>query len=439
MTDVNLHILSELKEFVSLISTNDAVLSVFKNTPSAFSRNRKLPFDKLVLLILKLCKKTLSVEIEQFYSELNSSTCCSVSAFTQQRSKLDPIFFYWWNIVLWSSYYHYSKDIKRWNGYRVIAADGSNISLIKTPSLQNYFGGQTNQAGFFVQAKSFYYYDVLNDLILYPEIKPYRYGEMKIAYNGIENLAEDMLAIYDRYFSNYKMIALHVFQEKERKFLIRANERSTFIKSFIESGQTSCVTHMVPTQTAIRELKKSGYIINKNTLIKVRLVRVELKNTVEVLITNLWEEEGHDEKQFKELYFMRWGIETNISFQKNIQQLESFSGLTVESVIQDFYATAFITNLHSLIKRSAQTTVDQKITHRKYPMKINGNKSYGKLKANLIPLFISNDPETILLTLHRYFIRDLLPVRKGRSFERIRKNPQFKSKHKTFNNYKPSF
>ena len=51
---------------------------------------------------------------------------------------------------------------------------------------------------------------------------------------------------------------------------------------------------------------------------------------------------------------MRWGIETNISPQKNIMQLESFSGLTVKAVEQDFYATVFTANLHAGLIKDAQ-------------------------------------------------------------------------------------
>lgn len=53
----------------------------------------------------------------------------------------------------------------------------------------------------------------------------------------------------------------------------------------------------------------------------VRLVRVDLDKSTEVLITNLWEEDDHPAEQFKDLYFMRWDVETNISIEKNILQL----------------------------------------------------------------------------------------------------------------------
>ena len=248
-----------------------------------------------------------------------------------------------------------------------------------------------------------------------------------------------MLILYDRNFSNYKMVALHLWQETERKFVIRARETLNMISAFIKSDKVSSIVYMQPTASAIAGLKKSGFIITKDTLLKIRLVRVELPQSIEVLMTNLWEEEGHPVEEFKDLYFMRWGVETNISIQKNILQLESFSGQTVHSVLQDFYATVMMTNLHSILIKDAQQTIDETLKHRKYPMKINKNKSFGKLKVNLISLFINNNVEGILQKLHAHFVKDVIPIRKGRSFKRVKVNVQSKSKHKTFTNFKPSY
>jgi hypothetical protein len=305
--------------------------------------------------------------------------------------------------------------------------------------LSEFFGGQSNQYTSFVQAKTFYHYDVLNELIVLAEIKPYRCGEINMAYKAVSEIQQDMVMIYDRNFSNYKMVALHMWQQKERKFIIRAKETQRMIRSFIESGKHSSIVKMQPTPDAIKGLKKSGFDILQDTLIKVRLVRVELPSGVEVLITNLWEEDGHATEEFKDLYFMRWGVETNISMQKNILQLESFSGLTVCSVLQDFYATIIVCNLHSILIKESQQTVEDALTERKYPVKINRNKSVGRLKIHLVYLFTHHDPQSILQKLHLYFIRNVLPVRKGRSFKRIRKNMQSKSKFKTFANFKPAF
>lgn len=440
MLDANVKIIQHLKSFLIRVIDDPCLIRQFSQSENDFTRTRKLPFDKLVLLIAKLCKKTLSVELETYFAEINAPMPCSVSAFSQQRIKLEPSFFYCWNMVLWMNYYlHYGKRVRRWKEYRVVAADGSGICLVNNDSLGEYFGGQSNQSGSFVQGKTFYCYDVLNEMILYPQLCSYRYGELNMAYDAVDHLQSDMLMIYDRNFCNYKMVALHKFQEREIKFIIRAKESQKAIRAFIESKAQSAEIMMAPSDSAIRGLRKSGYIVNKKVLLRVRLVRVELEDKVEVLMTNLWEEEGHATSEFKTLYAMRWGIETSIGFQKNVMQLESFSGLTPVSVLQDFHATVFMANLHSLLIKDAQQTIDQTKGHRKYPMKINNNRSFGKMKSAIVQLFLNSNPKRILLQLHDYFIRAPLPIRKGRTFKRQRKNRHTNSKHRTFTNFKPAY
>ncbi|WP_242457899.1 transposase [Pedobacter sp. BS3] len=293
---------------------------------------------------------------------------------------------------------------------------------MNTPALNKHFGGQSNQNGSFVQGKTFYYYDVLNQLVLFSRIMPYRYGEIQLVYDGIGQLEKDTLVIYDRNFCSYKMFALHIWAEQEVKFIIRGKENQTVIKDFIATGDPSAIVYLAPSLDAMKALRESGFIVTRDTLLKVPLVRVELQKTIEVLVTNLWGEDGHCSDGFKTLYFLRWGVETNISIQKNILPLEAFSGLTVESVEQDFYATVFTANLHSILIKDAQASVDMNAEKSKYPMKVNKNKSFGKLKVNILSLFISSDVDSILEILHHHFIKDTLPIRKHRSYERVRKN-----------------
>jgi hypothetical protein len=94
MYDVNVKILSKLKNFITIVYSDRQLLGKFCNSDKDFSRSRKLPFDRLSLFIVKLCKKTLSVELSHFFKETNNSMPCSVSAFTQQRGKLHFSFFY---------------------------------------------------------------------------------------------------------------------------------------------------------------------------------------------------------------------------------------------------------------------------------------------------------------------------------------------------------
>lgn len=66
---------------------------------------------------------------------------------------------------------------------------------------------------------------MLNELVLLPKIKPCRYGDLNMSYDAIDTIQEDMVTLYDRNFSNYKMVALHLWQERERKFVIKGNAK----------------------------------------------------------------------------------------------------------------------------------------------------------------------------------------------------------------------
>jgi len=451
MFDVNLNIISELKTFLLLCQTNEDLLDCYRSSKKAFTRDRKLGFERLVLFISKLCKRTLSVGLDQFFEQdIGSSLPCSVSAFSQQRQKLDSYFFKVWNEVLFQSFYHYGKQqVKRWNGYRLIAADGSVISLPYTQHLLDGFGGIDNKNASYCGAQAFFHYDVLNKLFIYSRLAPYRVSETALANPMIEHMDDDTITIYDRGFCNYKTMLLHRWAETEKRFVIRAKLDLKYVKAFIEKGIYSEQITIYPGYKAIRSMRSDGLMITANSkmsALKVRLVRVDLPDgTVEVLVTNLWEEEGYDYKIFGDLYFKRWGVETAIGTAKNLLQLECFSGLTVNSVCQDFYATVFMANLTALFaeqaitEEKAEPTPDRrKATKIKpaWPKKTNMNKACGKLRQSLVQLFMSRDPASIIKSLIAYLQRHKIPIIKGRSYDRKRKRRQMLCKHKTFNNYK---
>ena len=246
-----------------------------------------------------------------------------------------------------------------------------------------------------------------------------------------------------------KRCFLHRWAETEKRFVIRAKLDLKYVKAFIEKGIYSEQITIYPGYKAIRSMRSDGLMITANgkmSALKVRLVRVDLPDgTVEVLVTNLWEEEGYDYKIFGELYFKRWGVETAIGTAKNLLQLECFSGLTVNSVCQDFYATVFMANLTALFAEQAITdeNADPALYTRKatktksaWPKKTNMNKACGKLRQSLVQLFMSTDPASIIKSLIVYLQRHKIPIIKGRSYDRKRKRRQMLCKHKTFNNYK---
>ena len=151
---------------------------------------------------------------------------------------------------------------------------------------------------------------------------------------------------------------------------------------------------------------------------KIRLVKVILDNgEVEVLATSLLDEEKYPYAEFKDLYFLRWGIETNYDHLKNNVAIENFTGLSTLSVTQDFFANMFIVNLQSVIINDVQTEIDEEKKDTKYKYKINRNLSLGFMKDRVVKILLSNSSKGYE-ELKNLFKLEPVPVRKGRKFER---------------------
>lgn len=436
MIITNIKIIGELKTFIRAIKEKKIFFSCEKD----FSKDRKLPFERTVYLLMNMLKKSLSIELNEFFETIEQpDKCCSKSAFSQQRQKLDYQFFAWWNVILVNSFYHhYKSKIKRWKGYRLVAVDGSTQYLINQPEVLDYFGTQANQSVSVVMGRIVSAYDVLNEITISSQLHPITYSEQQVAQSWIPYYESDMLFLYDRGYPGFATIYLHVHQEKEIKFVIRCKENfNKEVTAFVKSKTSSKIIAIKPTCKAVKELKKHGFIITPETVIKVRLVKVKLDNgTTEILMTNLYHEQRYPLAIFKELYFKRWAVETNYNIQKNILQLESFSGHKVNTILQDFYASIFIGNLQSIISKQCDKKITDNTSHRKYRYKINRNVAIGLMKNRVVKLFIIKEIKELLLELEKLFLRHLEPIRPNRKYQRVTKHKRSKGKYQTWTNYK---
>jgi hypothetical protein len=97
------------------------------------------------------------------------------------------------------------------------------------------------------------------------------------------------------------------------------------------------------TLTANGEVKKKCKILGVPTLggisqITVRFVRIILSTgETEVLVTSLLDSDKYTTQMLKELYHLRWGIETFLGVLKERLKIENFTGKTVIAIKQDFF------------------------------------------------------------------------------------------------------
>jgi len=88
--------------------------------------------------------------------------------------------------------------------------------------------------------------------------------------------------------------------------------------------------------------------------IEKRFVWVRLSTgEIEVLVTSRLDEEKYTTQMLKELYHLRWGVEGFFGVLKERLKMDNFTGKTVVSVRQDFFATMFLTGLESVLTQLA--------------------------------------------------------------------------------------
>lgn len=421
-------------------SQESGLKNLFTTSPQDFSRKRKLHFERIVCILLNFFKKSYDIEISEFFSQLGAQELSvSKSAFSQQRLKISSCFFNCLNLLLAESFYaHYQDDVKRWNGLRVIAVDGSTSYLIDKEEVTAYFGSHENQRGTVTLARILCAFDVLNKIVIKAGMYPIHLSEQKIAIQWLDAYEPDMLLIYDRAYPGFGSAFQHQNKEQPQPFLMRCPIGfSSEVIAFVKSGQKDVISTFTANKGAYRDLKEQGFIVKPGTSIPMRLIRVVLDDgTIEVLATNLLDQQKYPYNEFKALYFERWGIETRFGSFKNQLQMEAFSGQKVETILQDFYVTVFLSNLQEIISKPSQQTVQERTSKCKYAYQINRNIAIGLMKNRIIDIFLSHDPENTLLELQSLFSKYIQPVRPNRKVPRIRKLKRRSGKYKTLTNYK---
>ncbi len=440
MVEANVKIIGELKLFIDYVTTDEEIRKSFTIRDTDFIRDRKLSLARIAQMIINLPKRSLSIEVREFFENLvGGGKECTKGAFSLQRGKLRPEFFFIWNQVLVAAFYHYYGDqVKRWRGFRVFATDGSTMYLPDRDEIVKHFGKHSNQYSQVPLSRVIQVEDVLNKITVYGNIYSIATSEQEVVNRLADHYAEDSLLLLDRGFSNYVLMWLLLNQERERNFVIRCKTGgSQYAASFLKSKKRSKIITIYPHSNAISMLKKLGYIITLQTGIKVRLVKVTLTTgETEVLMTNLYDKKIYSNEDLKYLYGLRWSIEGCYDRQKNQQQLEIFSGHRVITIYQDYYANVFTGNMQSIIEKQCTKYITSLSRKRKYRCKINRNISWSHLKHNIVRLFITERPIDILITLQKAFERYVEPERPGRTVPRRTKSRRLTGKYQTFTNYR---
>lgn len=293
-----------------------------------------------------------------------------------------------------------------------------------------------NQSKQFPMAQMMVCYDVLNQICFTSRIDESACDEISVAIDWVHHLPDDSLTIYDRGYASFTLIYLLAYHQ--RNFVIRCQTNfNQVVKDFIKSRKPSAIVSFPATNRGKKHLKQLGWPVEQHTSVIVRLVKVKLDNgETEVLITSLTDTQRFPNQAFKQLYFLRWGVEIYYDRLKNQLQIEVFTGQKPEAIRQEFYAMIFVTNLQALLITDCETELSEANQSRKYQHQINYNVTLGLMKNQMVALFVEKEPADIYQQLKDKFLKHTEAIRPNRVYQRNKDKNKRRGKYQTWSNYR---
>lgn len=412
-----------LKNKIARLDRLKVVNHLVNDTECDFTRNRKLPFPDVIMIILSMAGCPIREELLDYFDyDINTATS---SAFVQARSKVLPDAFEQL-LHLFNNAYPCTETYK---GYRLIAVDGSDLNIPYDP--QDRTTLHKNQH----KACSLYHinaaYDILNnryvDLIVQGNTNNY---EQKAMWTMAERFPEKKtIFIADRNYPTWNNME-HVIRSG-KYFLIRTKDIHSFnslLRKFgLPDSEFDMDIHTTLTTNLTMSLKypdKFRFLSTSSTFdffdaenpfydVSYRVVRFKLDGTddYECIITNLSRNEFSVE-DIKYLYGLRWQEEISFRHLKYSADLSAVHARKRSSILQEIWARAILYNFSFIIiQELAKRKAGRKRKKRKYEYVINKTRAIHLIRDLLLKRKGGSSPPD----LEGLISNEILPLRPGRS------------------------
>lgn len=393
-----------------------------KNPSKDFTRQRKLTLANIIKVLLAMGGNSIYKELlEYFQYDVDTA---STSAFIQQRSKVLPSAFEF----IFNEFTNSIDEFKTYNGYRLLAVDGSELNIPHNPNDHNtYVNRKEGHKGYNCLHLNAIY-DLCNKLYIDATIQSARERNEYLAFTDMvdrSKIFEKTIIIADRGYESYNNFA-HI-DNKNWKYVIRVKDKgSNGILSKLtlpKEEEFDTKFDLLLTRRQTKEIKanpeiyrflpsnsKFDYLVTGSKdfyPISFRVVRFRITDySYETIITNL-DSEDFSAESIKELYQMRWGIETSFRELKYSIGLINFHSKKVDFILQEVFARLTMYNFCEMI--TLHTIISHK--QRKHEYQINFT-----VAINICKYFFRcnvNPPDVEALIQ-----KNILPVRTGRRNKR---------------------
>ena len=395
-----------------------------------FTRDRKLPFEMLLTLLVKMGGHSLRDEMLDCLDFKESPA--SVSALVQQRSKLLPDALEY----LFREFTNRCQKLKLYKGYRLLAVDGSDLQFTANPNDPlSYFPGVNGQKPYSLLHLNAFY-DLNSNLYLDAVVQKRREANENAALVSMvdrSEIQEPVILTADRGYESYNTLE-HIVR-KGWKYLVRLRESKGIISALsLPDGDFDMTVQLYLTRKQNKRLKelqkehpgKYRFLPTNVNLdyfpwgsdgfypISFRVVRFKISNdSTETLITNL-DKDSFPSDELKHLYHLRWGIETSFRQLKYTIGLSLFQSKKVEYITQEIFARLTMYNFCELI--TSHVVIQNK--GRKYVYQTNFTAA-----VHICRQFLRGavTPPKVADLISSYVV----PIRPGRSTPRRTKNIKF--------------
>jgi len=430
-----LKICAELVDFLKKIIISPEFLARHRQSEKDFKRQRKLPFHVLIAFLINFVRGSYQDELDKFFKVFHrfdvARRVVSKVALTKARMKLKFKAFIELNQYLISYFEKHFKPLT-WNGFRLLAIDGSLTRLPQIAEIAEHFGVWRGRQGLpSAMARVSQLFDVLNKITIDALLCPKSYGERECAAQHSLKLMPNDLVLLDRGYPAWWLFKLIISMDAD--FCVRLScTKWKAVRKFLYSGLAEKIICLPIHPTSVVQCKEMGFDMEP---LKVRLIRIQNGHKVQILITSLIDTKLYPIDIFHDLYHHRWPVEEDYKAIKCRMELENFTGKSVLSVYQDFHAKVFAKNLVSIMAFHVNNALKKDSKSRKFVYQINFTQALSKSKGVFALLFHETKSKIMQLVadLLNIFQRTIEPVRPGRKYPRNHKV----SARKFFLQYKP--
>jgi len=372
---------------------------------------------RVVSLVARGMLGSIQRELDEFFATLFDRPVASREvtdgAFCHARLKLRHTAFVELGHLAVDSAYETMECVRRVAGYRVLAIDGSKVNLPGSPAIRAHFDPEDKRPGVCGSPQMLLSqcYDVVNGLVVDAVGVPGASCERRTAMAHLGRLDEDDIVLVDRGYPAHWF--LRAIDTTGARFVARVSlSFSKTVAEFVASGKETDIIALEATDDSREACRQYGL---DPSPMRVRAVRVTLPGgETEALLSNFVDED-YDPGLFGELYRMRWGVEEGFKRLKSPLELENMSGKTVEAVLQDLHAKAFLANMTAITALPARKAIAKATAGRKLDYDVNWTTAISKVRSAGVLLFLGQDIGTLVSQLQDAIAVCLSPIRPGRS------------------------